>query len=63
MKLIHQDRGKSRERAERESAVEQTDKMRKGLQIKPNSKALVRQRTKPTERQPFVGEVSANFSG
>jgi hypothetical protein len=26
-------------------------------------RGLVRQRTIPTERPPFVGEVSANFSG
>jgi hypothetical protein len=32
-------------------------------QNKKNSEALVRQRTIPTERPPFVGEVSANFSG
>jgi hypothetical protein len=31
--------------------------------IKKNSGASVRQRTIPTERPPFVGEVSANFSG
>jgi hypothetical protein len=30
---------------------------------KTNSRALVRQRTIPTERPPLVGEVSANFSG
>jgi hypothetical protein len=30
---------------------------------KTNSGALVRQRTIPTERPPFVGEVSAHFSG
>jgi hypothetical protein len=28
-----------------------------------NFVALVRKRTKPTERPPRVGEVSANFSG
>jgi hypothetical protein len=28
-----------------------------------NSRALVRQRTIPTERPPLFGEVSANFSG
>jgi hypothetical protein len=31
--------------------------------IQTNSEALVRQGTIPTERPPFVGEVSANFSG
>jgi hypothetical protein len=30
---------------------------------KLNSVALVRKRTIPTERPPFVGEVSANFGG
>jgi hypothetical protein len=30
---------------------------------KLNSVALVRERTIPTERPPFVGEVSANFCG
>jgi hypothetical protein len=30
---------------------------------KPNSVALVRKRTIPTERSSLVGEVSANFSG
>jgi hypothetical protein len=30
---------------------------------KTNSVALVRKRTIPTERPPFVGEVSANFGG
>jgi hypothetical protein len=29
---------------------------------RPNSEALVRQRTIPTERSPLVGEVNANFS-
>ena len=29
----------------------------------PNSVALVRERTIPTERPPSVGEVSANFCG
>jgi hypothetical protein len=28
-----------------------------------NSVALVRERTIPTERPPFVGEVGANFCG
>ena len=32
-------------------------------QTKPNSVALVRERTIPTERPPPVGEVSANFCG
>jgi hypothetical protein len=32
-------------------------------QLSINSRALVRQRTIPTERPPLVGEVSANFSG
>ena len=31
--------------------------------ITPNSVALVRERTIPTERPPPVGEVSANFCG
>jgi hypothetical protein len=31
--------------------------------LKKNSGASVRQRTIPTERPPFVGKVSANFSG
>jgi hypothetical protein len=31
--------------------------------IKLNSMALDRERTKPTERPPPVGEVSANFCG
>jgi len=31
--------------------------------LKPNSVALVRERTIPTERPPPVGEVSANFCG
>jgi hypothetical protein len=30
---------------------------------KLNSMALVHERTKPTERPPPVGEVTANFSG
>jgi hypothetical protein len=30
---------------------------------KTNSVALVRKRTIPTERPPFVGEVSVNFNG
>jgi hypothetical protein len=30
---------------------------------KTNSVALVRERTIPTERQPLVDEVSANFCG
>jgi hypothetical protein len=32
-----------------------------GEDAKLNSLALVRKRTIPTERPPFVGEVSANF--
>jgi hypothetical protein len=32
-------------------------------QTNKNSAALVHKRTIPTERPPFVGEVSANFSG
>jgi hypothetical protein len=31
--------------------------------IKPDSVAVVRKRTIPTERPPLVGEVSANFFG
>jgi hypothetical protein len=31
--------------------------------VKPNSVGLVRERTIPTERPPFVGEASANFFG
>jgi hypothetical protein len=31
--------------------------------LKLNSVALVRKQTIPTERPPFVGEVSANFCG
>jgi hypothetical protein len=34
-----------------------------GITLIYNSGALVRQQTIPTERQPLVGEVSANFSG
>ena len=33
------------------------------LKLKLNSVALVRERTIPTERQPPVGEVNANFCG
>jgi hypothetical protein len=33
------------------------------LKLKLNSVVLVRKRTIPTERPPFVGEVSANFCG
>jgi hypothetical protein len=33
------------------------------LMIKPNSVALVRKRTIPTERPPLVGEVSDKFCG
>jgi hypothetical protein len=33
------------------------------IKQKKNSVVLVRKRTTPTERPPFVGEVSANFSG
>jgi hypothetical protein len=33
------------------------------LKTKTNSVALVRERTIPNERQPLVGEVSANFCG
>jgi hypothetical protein len=32
-------------------------------QTNPNSEALVRERTIPTERPRLVGEVSANFCG
>jgi hypothetical protein len=32
-------------------------------ETKLNSVALVRKRSKPTERPPLVGEVSDNFSG
>jgi hypothetical protein len=31
--------------------------------LKLNSVAWVRERTRPTERTPLVGEVSANFCG
>jgi hypothetical protein len=31
--------------------------------LKKTLRALVRQRTIPTERPPLLGEVSANFSG
>jgi hypothetical protein len=34
-----------------------------GLILKKNSVALVRDRTIPAERLPFVGEVKANFCG
>ena len=33
------------------------------VELSPNSVALVRKRTIPTERPPPVGEVSANFCG
>jgi hypothetical protein len=33
------------------------------LRLNTNSVALVRERTIPTERPPFVGEVNANFCG
>jgi hypothetical protein len=32
-------------------------------ELKKNSVTRVRERTIPTERQPLVGEVSANFCG
>jgi hypothetical protein len=34
-----------------------------GTKRKTNSVVLIRKRTIPTERPPYVGEVSANFCG
>jgi hypothetical protein len=42
--------------------VSSTVVLRKAL-VNNNSVALVRELTIPTERPPFVGEVSVNFSG
>jgi hypothetical protein len=36
---------------------------RLSIHVITNSVALVRERTIPTEQQPLVGEVSANFCG